>query len=227
MESDTAFWMNIKTSVSVVITIIFMGLLCFIPAGTIFFKGGWQLIIMVLSVAAVTFFFLKKRSPELLTKRIMSGYTDKRQAGFLSFAALILILLPLLCGIDYRFCITFVPLFLRIAFVAAFILGFILYLEVYAVNQYLYSDIRTKKTQKVIDKGPYRIIRHPMYTSVSIMYISLPISCGSFLGLLGAALLPLIFIKRISFEEKILDKQLKGYTEYKKRVKYKMLPYIW
>lgn len=130
-------------------------------------------------------------------------------------------------ALDFRFSWSTVPLWLVIVGAILFLIGYVLYMEVMRENAYLSRTIEVQEDQQVISTGLYGIVRHPMYLATLLMFLPLPLILGSFWGLVVFALYPVIIIIRIINEEKVLTKDLKGYSEYKKKVKFRLIPFIW
>ena len=132
-----------------------------------------------------------------------------------------------LCGLDYRFGWSVVPLWLTISASLIFLLGYAMYAEVMRENAYLSRTIELQEEQKLIDSGLYGVIRHPMYTATILMFVSMPIILGSLWSLIVFAIYPILMVLRIKNEEQVLAAGLKGYSDYQKRVRYRLIPWIW
>jgi protein-S-isoprenylcysteine O-methyltransferase Ste14 len=207
--------------------ILLVGLLIFLPAGSISFFGGWLfcavLFIPMLILGVVLFI----RSPELLKKRLDSKETEKTQKGVVAFSGLIFVVGFVLAGLDFRFQWLPLPKPVMIAASVVFLLSYIIYAEVMRENAYLSRKIEVAENQKVIDRGLYGIVRHPMYMATVIMFLSIPLILGSVYSFIVFLSYPVIIAVRIKNEEQVLTEQLSGYAEYKQKVKYRLIPFIW
>ena len=206
---------------------ILTGLLIFLPAGTFSFFNGWLLMGILFLPMFFAGIIMCFKNPELLKRRLKSKETQKEQRWVIFLSAVMFILGFIVAGLDFRFGLSNLPNGLIISGVLVFLFAYILYGEVIRENAYLSRTIETTKNQKVIDTGLYSLIRHPMYLSAIILFLSMPIILGSFLAFLIFLAFPFIIIKRIKAEEKFLENNLSGYREYKEKVKYKLIPFVW
>ena len=167
------------------------------------------------------------KNPDLLRKRLNSKEKEAEQGILLLLGGVMFICGFVVAGLNYRFEWIILPKY--IVFIAAiiFLLAYALYAEVLRENMYLSRIIEVQENQKVIDKGLYGIVRHPMYLSTILLFLSIPLVLGSLFSFLIFMIYPFIIAKRIENEEKVLEEGLKGYLEYKEKVKYKMIPFIW
>lgn len=206
---------------------VLIALLLFLPAGTVWYFGGWLFIgllfIPMLIMGAVLFI----KAPELLSKRLNNKEKEKTQRGVVAFSALIFPVGFVLSALDFRYSLSVVPLWLQVAASVLFLLGYIMYAEVMRENAYLSRTVEVQENQKVITTGLYGIVRHPMYLATLFMFLPLPLILGSFWGLVPFAFYPVIIIVRIINEEKLLLKELSGYKEYTEKTKYRLIPFIW
>ena len=207
--------------------LILTGTLLFVPAGSLYYPNAWLLIGILFLPMFIFGLFMLAKAPGLLEKRLNIKETEKTQkavvaaAGFLFFAGFVV------AGLDYRFGWSYVPDWVVIAASVAFIISYSLYAEVVRENAYLSRTIEVQENQRVVDTGLYGIVRHPMYAVTVWLFLSMPIVLGSWWSLICfLPYIPVIAI-RILNEEKVLEKGLEGYTEYKKRVKYRLIPFIW
>ena len=207
--------------------IILVGALIFLPAWTLEYPYGWLfmalLFIPMLFVGAVLFV----RSPKLLRKRLDNKEKERSQRGVIALSGLIFPLGFVLSALDFRFGWSKVPLWLVITASVLFLVGYVGYAEVMRENAYLSRTVEVQEGQRVISTGLYGIVRHPMYLATLLMFLPIPLILGSFFGLIPFALYPAILIIRILNEEKILTEGLEGYSEYKFKVKYRLIPFIW
>ena len=206
---------------------LFFGLLIFLPAGTIRYFGGLLfsalLFIPVIIMGVVLFI----KAPELLKKRLSLKEKEKTQKGVVAAAALIFLFGFVLAGLDFRFSITVVTMGVRVAASIIFLLCYALYAEVMRENAYLSRTIEVQEGQRVVDTGLYSVVRHPMYAATVFMFLAVPLILGSWLSFIAFLFYPIVIAVRIKNEEKVLSIELNGYTEYMKKVKYRIIPFIW
>ena len=207
--------------------IIFVGLLLFLPAGTIKFFNAWLFIGLLFIPMFILGIFLFIKSPELLEKRLNAKEKEKTQKGVVGFSAILFLASFLIAGFDFHFVWSKVPFWCVVLASVILILSYILYAEVMRENIYLSRTIEVQENQKVIDTGLYGIIRHPMYAVTIWLFLSIPIVLGSWWALLCIAPYPFLIAIRILNEEKILEEKLVGYKEYKSKVKFRLVPFVW
>ena len=209
------------------IGLILVGLLLFLPAGTFAYFGGWLFIgllfIPMLFLGAV----LLIKAPDLLKKRLNHKEKEKTQQGVVALSALLFLGGFVFAGLDYRFGWTEVPVTVVIAASVALLVSYGMYAEVMRENAYLSRTVEVQDGQKVIDTGLYGVVRHPMYLATILLFLSIPLVLGSWISLLFFAFYPVVIVVRIGNEEKVLTAELSGYAEYKNKVKYRLIPYIW
>ena len=209
------------------IGLILVGLLLFLPAGTFTYFGGWLFIgllfIPMLFLGAV----LLIKAPDLLKKRLNHKEKEKTQQGVVALSALLFLGGFVFAGLDHRFGWTEVPVPVVIAASVALLVGYGMYAEVMRENAYLSRTVEVQDGQKVIDTGLYGVVRHPMYLATILLFLSIPLVLGSWISLLFFAFYPVVIIVRIGNEEKVLTAELNGYAEYKEKVKYRLIPFIW
>ena len=201
--------------------------LIFLPAGSFAYINGWLflglLFIPMLILGAVMFI----RSPALLKKRLSAKEKESAQKGVVAVSGLLFVAGFIVAGLDHRFGWSDVPLWAVVSASAVLLISYALYAEVMRENAYLSRTIEVQKDQKIIDTGLYGIVRHPMYTATVWLFLAIPIVLGSLWSLLCFSLYVPVIAVRILNEEKVLSSGLEGYVEYKKRVKYRLFPYIW
>ncbi len=204
-----------------------IGVMLFLPAGTFNYPGAWLfLAILFIPMLAMGSVMLIK-SPELLKKRLNGKEKQKEQKGVIALSGLIFPLGFVLSAFDFRFGWSRVPLWLTLAAALSFLVGYGMYAEVMRENAYLSRTIEVQENQKVVSSGLYAVVRHPMYLATLFMFLPLPLILTSFVGLIPFSLyLPLIIV-RIIGEEKVLSEGLDGYSEYKEKVKYRLIPFVW
>lgn len=209
------------------IGIIIIGLLLFIPAGTISFLNGWLFMGLLFIPMFIVGIVLIIKNPKLLKDRLNSKEKEIEQKQVIIISIIMFTSGFIIAGLNEKFNWTTMPTVIVIIASIIFIGSYILYAEVMRENTHLSRIIEVKENQTVIDTGLYRIIRHPMYMSTIIMFIMIPIILGSIYSLVIFLIYPVIIIKRIQNEEKVLEKGLKGYKEYQRKVKYRLIPGIW
>lgn len=207
--------------------LILLSALLFLPAGTLNFANGWlflALLFIPMFFAGIVMMF---KNPELLKKRLNAKEKEGEQQTVVKLSGLMFIIGFIVAGLDFRFSWYTLPTWAIIAASAVFIVAYILYAEVLRENTYLSRTIEVQENQKVIDTGLYGIVRHPMYFATLLLFISMPLILGSVIALPIFLFYPLIIAKRIKNEEDVLTRELDGYSEYKNRVKYRLIPFIW
>ena len=206
---------------------ILVGLLIFIPAGTLYFTNGWifmGVLFIPILIAGVIMMF---KNPKLLIARLDAKEKQKEQSILIKLSGLMFVFGFVLAGLDYRYKWTNLPSFIIYVSIVIFLFSYIIWAEVLRENTYLSRTIKVEKNQKVVDKGLYGIVRHPMYTATIFLFLSMPLILGSLYAFFIFLFYPILIVFRIIYEEKILEKELEGYIEYKKKVKYRLIPYIW
>ena len=206
---------------------IIVGLLIFIPAGTIKFYNGllfMKLLFIPMFIGGLILFF---KNPELLKIRLNAKEKESEQKEVIFFSAIMFILGFIIAGLNYRFNWIILPNYIVIIASVLFIVSYVLYAEVLRENTFLSRTIEVNDNQKVIDTGMYSIVRHPMYTITIVLFLMMPLILGSVISFVIFLVYPFIIVKRIKNEEKVLEKDLVGYKEYEKKVQYRLIPYIW
>ena len=207
--------------------VLIIGLLLFIPAGTLKYWNAWLLMGLLFIPMFIAGIILMKKNPELLRKRLSAKEKAKEQKNVIFLSGIMFISGFIIAGLNYRFDYTRLSNTVVIISAILFIISYILYAEVLRENIYLSRTIEVQKNQKVIDTGMYKIVRHPMYSVTLILFLTMPLILNSIASFIIFLIYPLIIIKRIKNEEEILEKELKGYKEYKEKTKYKLIPFIW
>jgi protein-S-isoprenylcysteine O-methyltransferase Ste14 len=207
--------------------IILLGLLLFLPAGTFFYPEAWLFMGLLFIPMLIMGIVLFIKSPALLEKRLNNKEKQKAQKGVLALSGLMFPVGFVLSALDFRNAWSTVPLWLTITASLLFLIGYGMYAEVMRENAYLSRTVEVQEGQKVVSTGFYGIVRHPMYLATLFMFLPLPLILGSFWGLIPFAIYPVLIIIRIFNEEKILTEGLNGYEDYKKRVKYRLIPFVW
>ena len=207
--------------------VILVGLLIFLPAGTFSYFNGWlfmAILFIPMFIAGIVMMF---KNPELLSKRLSAKEKQKEQGVVVKLSGLMFIAGFVVAGLGYRFGWYTLPTGVSIGGSAAFLVAYVLYAEVLRENTYLSRTIEVQENQKVIDTGLYSVVRHPMYSATLLLFLSMPIVLGSLYSFIIFLSSPFIIAKRIKKEEELLEKELNGYREYKQKVKYRLIPFIW
>ena len=210
-----------------VLGIVIVGLLLFIPAGTLDYWNAWLFLGLLFIPMFIAGIVLMVKNPELLKKRLNAKEEQNEQKQVVAFSGLMFLAGFIVAGLNYRYGWIILPNIVIIISSVIFVLAYIMYGEVLRENTYLARTIEVQENQKVIDTGLYGIVRHPMYAATIWLFLSMPLVLGSVISFIIFLIYPILIAKRIKNEEKVLEKDLKGYTEYKNKVKYKMIPFIW
>ena len=209
------------------IGLIIISMLLFIPAGTIYYPNGWLFIILLfvpmLFAGIIMFFFFF----DLLRRRLNAKEEEDEQKLVLLLSGIMFILAFILAGLNFRLGWLKLPAIVILMASIIFLIAYAMYAEVLRENAYLSRTVEVSENQKVVDTGLYGIVRHPMYTSTIFLFLSMPLVLDSILSFIVMLVYPIIIIFRISNEEEVLEKELDGYKEYKEKVKYKLVPYLW
>ena len=207
--------------------VVIFGLLIFLPAGSLHYWQGWLLMGILFVPMFVAGLLLMVKNPELLRKRLNAKEEEKEQKSVVALSGMMFVAAFVVAGLNWRFQWLMLPNWAVWLAAALFLFGYVLYAEVLRENTYLSRTIEVQEDQKVIDTGLYGIVRHPMYTATIILFLSMPLVQASPISFFIMLLYIPLIAKRIRNEEAVLEEGLKGYREYKQRVKYKVLPYIW
>ena len=207
--------------------LLIVGLLLFVPAGTLAYWQAWLLTGILFVPMFIAGLVMMKKSPDLLRKRLNVKEEQSEQKTVILLSGLMFLAAFVFAGLNFRFQWIILPDWVSFAAATVFLLAYALYAEVLRENAYLSRTIEVQENQKVIDTGLYGVVRHPMYMSTLLLFLSMPLVLGSLLSfVITLAYVPII-AKRIRNEEKVLEEGLEGYTEYKKRVKFKVIPFVW
>ena len=207
--------------------LLMVALLIFLPAGTLAYGGGWLLVGLLFGPMFIAGLVMLRKSPEFLKKRLDGKEKQATQKGVVALSGLMFIAGFVVAGLDYRFGWSNMPVPVTVVASVLFLAAYVLYAEVMRENAYLSRTIKVEEGQKVVDTGLYGIVRHPMYMATLLLFIMIPIVLGSWYALIPFAFYPAIIIARLKDEEELLAKELPGYAEYKQKVKYRILPFIW
>jgi len=223
--------MDIKLFLQAIIKYVFgvliVGGLLFIPANSFDYWNGWLFMGLLFIPMFIAGIILMIKNPELLRKRLNAKEQENEQKWVLLFSGVMFIAGFIIAGLNYRYRWIEMPNVVTIISSILFIIAYILYAEILRENTYLSRTIEVQENQKVIDTGLYGIVRHPMYAVTILLFLTIPLVLGSIISFIIFLIYPIIIGKRIKNEEKVLEKDLKGYTEYTKKVKYKVIPFVW
>ena len=207
--------------------VVLVGVLVFLPAGTPAFCNGWLLMGLLFIPMFLAGIVMMVKNPDLLRKRLDAKEKQRDQSLVVKLSGLMFLIGFIVAGLDARFAWSRLPLWVVITAAAVILAAYILYAEVLRENAYLSRTIEVQENQTVIDTGLYGIVRHPMYSATLLLFLSMPLILGSIYALLVFLAYPLIIAKRIKGEEAFLEKELAGYREYKQKVPYRLIPFIW
>lgn len=210
-----------------VLGVISVGLLIFLPAGTISFFNGWLFMGMLFIPMFFAGIIMMIKNPTLLQNRLNAKEKQKEQGLVIKLSGLMFLIGFVLAGLGIRFHWYTLPEGVVYGASIVFLIAYILYAEVLRENTYLSRTIEVQENQKVIDTGLYGIVRHPMYSVTLLLFLSMPLILGSIFAFIIFLAYPFIIVKRIKGEEEFLEKELVGYHEYKQKVKFRLIPFIW
>ena len=206
---------------------VLLGAMLFWPAGTIAFPGAWLFLGLLFVPMLILGAVLLIKAPALLKKRLDHKEKERAQRGVLAFAAVMFPATFILSALDFRRGWSEVPIWLTLVGAALFLLGFLGYCEVLRENAYLSRTVTVQEGQRVIDTGLYGVVRHPMYLATLLMFLPLPLILGSYWALCPMAIYPLLLIVRIQNEERVLLAGLDGYADYRRRVRWRLVPLLY
>ena len=207
--------------------ILLVGLLLFLPAGTLKWKNGWLFMAVLFVPMFLAGIVMYLKAPDLLRSRLNAKEKQMEQKSVIGYSGLMFIAAFVTAGLDYRFSISKLPNIVVVVSCIVFLLSYAMFAEVLRENAYLSRTIEVKEGQEVVDTGLYGIVRHPMYTATVFLFLAMPLILGSIPSfVIMLAYIPII-VKRIRNEEEVLDKELKGYKEYREKIKYRLIPHIW
>lgn len=207
--------------------LLLVGVLLFLPAGSFGYMNGWLFVGLLFLPMLLLGVVLLIRSPQLLEKRLNANETEKTQKRVVAVAGLLFVLGFVVAGLDFRFGWSRIPFWVVAAASVVMLVSYGLYAEVMRENAYLSRTIEVQDDQKIVDTGLYGIVRHPMYAVTVWLFLSIPVVLGSWWSFLCFLPYVAVIVVRIQNEEKVLETGLCGYSEYKKQVKYRLLPLIW
>ncbi len=223
--------MTIKLFIQAIIKfslgVVLVGLLIFLPAGSFSFVNGWFFMVILFVPMFFAGIVMMIKNPKLLESRLDAKEEQKEQSLVVKLSGLMFLAGFIVAGLGFRFNWYTLPKGVVTGASVVFLVAYILYAEVLRENTYLSRTIEVQENQKVIDTGLYGIVRHPMYSVTLLLFLSMPLVLGSIYSFLIFLAYPFIIAKRIKNEEEFLEKELDGYREYKQKVKYRLIPFIW
>ena len=217
----------LKTLLAFLLGIFITGAMLFLPAGTLDYPGAWLFMALLFIPVLIMGVVLMAKNPELLRKRLEMKEREKTQQGVVALSGLLLVAAFIVAGLDFRFGWCHVSDAIVIIASVVLLIGYALYAEVLRENVYLSRVVEVQEGQRVIDTGLYAVVRHPMYSAVTLLYLSIPLVLGSWWALLAMSPCVALLAVRIKNEEQILHQGLAGYTDYTDRVRYRMIPFVW
>ena len=206
---------------------VLVGLLIFLPAGSWQFLNGWLLMGLLFVPMLIAGFVMLFKSPDFLAKRLDNKEKQATQKGVVAASGLMFLAGFVVAGLDYRFGWSHMSWPVTIIASVLFLIAYGLYAEVMRENAYLSRTVKVEEGQTVVDTGLYGIVRHPMYMATILLFLMMPLMLGSWYALIVFCVYPVIIVIRLKDEEKLLTKELAGYREYKQKVKYRIIPFIW
>lgn len=207
--------------------LVLVGALLLIPAGSLDYWNAWLFIGLLFIPMFIAGIILMIKNPELLKRRLYAKEKEDKQKAVILLSGIMFLAGFIVAGLNFRYKWIEIPNIVIIISSIVFIISYILYAEVLRENTYLSRTIKVEENQKVIDTGLYSVVRHPMYIITILLFLSIPLILGSVISFLIFLVYPLIIGIRIKNEEEVLEKELQGYIEYKKKVKYRLIPFIW
>ena len=207
--------------------VLAVGLLIFLPAGTLRFGQGWLLMGVLFVPMFLAGLFLMVKDPDRLRRRLDAREKEMTQKTVLLLSGLMFLAAFVLAGLSFRFGWLRFPRWVSVLGAILFLLGYVLYAFVLKENAYLARTVKVEKGQKLVDTGLYGVVRHPMYAATLLLFLSMPLILGSLLSLLVMLVYPFIIARRIQNEEQVLMRELPGYREYRKKVRWRLIPFLW
>ncbi|MDC7280070.1 isoprenylcysteine carboxylmethyltransferase family protein [Butyrivibrio fibrisolvens] len=217
----------VQALVKVVCGIVLLGLLLFVPAGTLNYRQGWFFMAILFIPMIVAGFVMMFKCPELLKKRLNVKEEQSEQRTVIMLSGLMFIAAFSVAGLNFRFGWLILPDWVTYLFTVVFLIAYLLYAEVLRENEYLSRTVEVQENQKVVDTGLYGVVRHPMYMTTLLLFLSMPLVLGSLFSFVIMLVYIPIISKRIHNEEQVLAEGLAGYREYMEKVKYRVIPFIW
>ena len=213
--------------IKVTLGILLVGALIFLPAGTLAFAKGWLLMGLLFIPMLIAGFVMLFKAPKLLAKRLDAKEKQGDQKLVVAMSGLMFVAGFVVAGLDHRFSWSRMPMAVTVASSVLFLLAYGLYAEVLRENAYLSRTVKVEEGQTVISTGLYGIVRHPMYAATILLFIMMPLVLGSWYAAIIFLAYPVLIVIRMTGEEKLLLKELPGYGQYREKVKYRIIPFIW
>ena len=207
--------------------VVLVGLILFLPAGTLHYPNGWLFFSLLFGPMLILGIILFLKAPALLEKRLRSRENRSEQKQVIGLSLLMFVGGFVLAGLDFRFGWTSVPAWAVAAAAVLLLASYGLYAEVLRENQWLSRTVEIQDGQTVVDTGLYGIVRHPMYAVTTVLFLAIPLVLGSWISFILFLIYPALMVKRIRGEEALLEENLPGYRDYQKKVRYRMIPFIW
>ena len=207
--------------------VVLVGLLIFLPAGTLAYTNGWLFMGILFVPMFLAGLVMMAKNPNLLKSRLNAKEKEREQSLVVKLSGLMFLVGFIVAGLDFRFGWCPLPQSVSYGATVAFLIAYVLYAEVLRENTYLSRTIEVQEGQTVVDSGLYSIVRHPMYAVTLLLFLSMPLVLGSVISFVIFLAYPLLIAKRIKNEEQVLEAGLPGYREYKQKVKYRMIPFVW
>ena len=217
----------LKAIAKYLLGVIVVGILLFVPAGTFNYWNACLFMGLLFIPMFIAGIVLMIKNPMLLKSRLDVKEKEKEQKQVILYSGLMFLVGFIVAGLNYRFSWIIMPNIIVIISSVLFIISYILYAEVLKENTYLSRTIKVQENQKVVDTGFYSIVRHPMYSITLVLFLTMPLILGSIISFVIFLIYPFIISKRIKNEEEVLERELKEYKEYQKKVKFKLIPFIW
>ena len=207
--------------------VVLVGVLVFLPAGTLHFWQGWLFMGILFVPMFLAGLMMLKKNPALLEKRLNAKEKEREQSLVVKLSGLMFLAGFIVAGLHFRFGWYTLPKAVSIAAAVVFLASYALYAEVLRENTYLSRTIEVQEGQRVVDTGLYGIVRHPMYSATLVLFLAMPLVMGSVFSLIIFLVYPILIAKRIDNEERVLTAELEGYAAYKEKVRWRLLPFIW
>ena len=207
--------------------VVLLGVLIFLPAGTFYYWNAWLLMGILFVPMFLAGIVMMLKNPDLLRKRLNAKEKETEQSVVVKLSGLMFVFGFVTAGLNFRFQWIVLPNWVSWAAAVVFLIAYLFYAEVLRENTFLSRTVEVQESQTVIDTGLYGIVRHPMYSVTIMLFLSMPLVLGSLISFVIFLIYPVIISKRIRNEENVLEEGLAGYAEYKKKVKYKVIPFIW
>jgi len=217
----------VQAIVKVTLGMALLGALLFLPAGTVHYPQAWQLLVILFVPMVIAGVVMMRRAPDLLRRRLNMRESEPEQKRVIALSALMFVAGFALAGVDFRMGLLMLPRWVSMAASVVFLAGYLLFAAVLRQNAYLSRTIEVQEGQKLVDTGLYGLVRHPMYTASVLLFLSMPLVLGSGLAFVVFLAYPALIVRRMDNEEAVLARDLDGYAAYMKRVRYRLIPYIY